>query len=235
MTLSTLSLRVLLLAALALSASLFASQDPHRDHRSDAKTAPGYHPLAFPAPKPGSYALPVIGTAPDGEVLLDTGQRTRLHQVFDDKLVVLSFIYTHCPDPNGCPLASYVLAQLQKQITQHQNLSKRVKLVSLSFDPDNDPPHILAAYGRHFRSPLGQWDFLTTEGHQQLQPILDNYNQWVTPVVGPQGQATGMLSHLLRVYLIDRQNRIRNIYSTSYLHTRLLLADLQTLAAEEPD
>ncbi|USD36080.1 SCO family protein [Ferrimonas sp. SCSIO 43195] len=235
MSIASVGLKWLLLATLVLPASLCASEDPHRDHQGAAKTAPGYFPLAFPAPAAGSYSLPVIGSAADGEVLLDTGQRRRLHQIFDDKLVVLSFIYTHCPDPNGCPLASYVLAQLQKQITQHRSLSQRVKLISLSFDPDNDPPHILAAYGRHFRSPLGQWEFVTTEGHQQLQPILDSYNQWVTPVIGPQGQATGMLSHLLRVYLIDPQNRIRNIYSTSYLHPRLLLADLQTLAAEKPD
>jgi len=37
------------------------------------------------------------------------------------------------------------------------------------------------------------------------------------------------VSHLLRVYLIDRNRRIRNIYSQSFLHAGVVLAHLRTL------
>ncbi|TKB48434.1 SCO family protein [Ferrimonas sediminicola] len=207
--------------------------DPHRVHRQAQPTAPGYFALAFPAPEPGSYRLPPLGEAADGQVLLDTGGRTNLHTLFDDKVVVLSFIYTRCPDPNGCPLASHVLARLERAILQTPGLSSRVQLLSLSFDPINDLPHNMAAYGKRYRSPLGHWQFLTTEDEAALSPILAAYNQWVMRERDSRGRATGALSHLLRVYLIDTRGRIRNIYSTGFLHRDLLLTDIHTLLLEQ--
>jgi hypothetical protein len=40
------------------------------------------------------------------------------------------------------------------------------------------------------------------------------------------------MSHRLRVFIIDRDRRIRNVYSPAYLHPDLVLADLRTLAME---
>jgi cytochrome c peroxidase len=37
------------------------------------------------------------------------------------------------------------------------------------------------------------------------------------------------MSHILRVYLIDADKRIRNIYSPSYLHPDMLYADIRTV------
>jgi len=41
------------------------------------------------------------------------------------------------------------------------------------------------------------------------------------------------LYHTLRVFLIDRDGRIRNIYSSGTLDPRLVLADVKTLLMEE--
>jgi hypothetical protein len=43
---------------------------------------------------------------------------------------------------------------------------------------------------------------------------------------------TGGLSHLLRVYLIDEQRRIRNIYNANFLHPDILVNDLLTVLGE---
>ena len=40
------------------------------------------------------------------------------------------------------------------------------------------------------------------------------------------------MSHLLRVYLIDRKLRIRNIYSVSCLHADTIANDIMTLVRE---
>jgi cytochrome c peroxidase len=40
-------------------------------------------------------------------------------------------------------------------------------------------------------------------------------------------------SHILRVMLIDRQRRVRNIYSVSFLHADTVLNDVRTLLLEE--
>jgi protein SCO1 len=43
----------------------------------------------------------------------------------------------------------------------------------------------------------------------------------------------GPLFYILRVFLIDRAGRIRNIYSSGTLDPRLVLADVKTLLLEK--
>ena len=39
--------------------------------------------------------------------------------------------------------------------------------------------------------------------------------------------------HVLKVFLIDRKRRVRNIYNSNYVHPAIALADLETLLMEE--
>ena len=66
----------------------------------------GYGALEYDPPEPGTYELPVLSDAADGEVLDETGGETRLHQIIGDGIVLLSFIYSTCSDTAGCPLAT---------------------------------------------------------------------------------------------------------------------------------
>ena len=86
---------------------------------------------------------------------------------------------------------------------------------------------MLKRYGGYFQAPGFDWRFLTTASEASLKPVLDAYDQWVIR------DPSGAMSHLLRVYLIDRSKRIRNIYSVSFLHTDTLLNDIRTLLLEE--
>jgi cytochrome oxidase Cu insertion factor (SCO1/SenC/PrrC family) len=67
---------------------------------------------------------------------------------------------------------------------------------------------------------------------KNLNPILETYGQRVDRKKNPD-DPLGPLSHLVRVYLIDRDKMIRNIYSFGLLDPRLLLADVRTLLLEE--
>jgi len=194
--------------------------------------APGYGPLQFEAPAAGSYQLPPLGLAADGNVLDSAGNKRRLHQLTGDKLVLMGFIYTHCPDINGCPLASFVMKKVQAQLLEDKALAAQVRLLSLSFDPEMDTPAALRDYARHFRRSDFDWQFLTTTSEQELLPILDGYGQFRVKNFDANGEYAGSMSHILRVYLIDRQRRIRNIYSTGFLHADTVLNDLRTLALE---
>ena len=49
------------------------------------------------------------------------------------------------------------------------------------------------------------------------------------------GELIGSMSHILRVFLIDPQKNIRNIYSPSFLHPDILLSDIRTVTAESGD
>jgi hypothetical protein len=41
------------------------------------------------------------------------------------------------------------------------------------------------------------------------------------------------LSHVLKVFLIDRAGDIREIYTSNFLHPQMVLNDVQTLLAED--
>ena len=84
--------------------------------------APGYHALNYAAPLPGSYQLPPIQPAADAPYLDSKGHQARLHALYTGRVTILSFIYTHCDDVNGCPLASFVMAQIAKRL--HADLVK---------------------------------------------------------------------------------------------------------------
>lgn len=222
------SLPVLLLATLPVVA---ASQEQahHKSTTQPQVLAPGYSALEFPAPAPGTYELPPLGEAANGTLLDSAGRAVSLHELYDGKTIVLSFIYTSCPDVNGCPLATFVLGQVQKRLAQDERATSNVRLVTISFDPANDPPDIMAGYGKSFRRGVVDWRFLTAESDDSLSPILDDYDQSVIRDRGPDGEVLTTMSHILRVYLIDADKRIRNIYSPSYLHPDILYADIHTV------
>ena len=218
----------------ALPAMGAAEQQPHHKGADQPQVlAPGYSALKFPAPAAGSYSLPPLGEAADGVLLDSSGMPANLHTLYKDRTVVLSFIYTSCPDVNGCPLATFVLSQVQQRLSSHAGLADKVRLVSVSFDPVNDSPDVMADYGQSFRRHDVDWRFLTTESDESLVPILDDYDQAVIRDIGPKGEPIGTMSHILRVFLIDQNKNIRNIYSPSFLHPDILLADILTVTADD--
>ena len=195
--------------------------------------APGYAALNFDAPTPGSYQLPVIAKANDGNVIDSHGNRYTLSDLYQDKIVLLSFIYTTCNDVNGCPLATSVLHQLKNRLQRQSEITEHLRLLTLSFNPAQDTPKVMADYGRHFKSPGIDWRFLTTHSENELKPILNHYQQHLNKNYDDQGDFVGTFSHILRVFLIDKQQRIRNIYSVSFLHADTLINDVKTLLQEQ--
>ncbi len=192
--------------------------------------APGYEALSYKAPVPGTYELPPIQPAANGAVLRSSGDDAQLHSLFENKIVVLSFIYRACDDINGCPLATFVMQQLKSELEQNEQLAEKVKLVSLSFDPANDTPEEMRKYRDSFGNGAVDWEFITTRSDEQLFPILEEYQQPISKVSREEGGTT--INHMLRVFLIDSRRFVRNIYSVSLLHTDTLLSDIKTLVAE---
>lgn len=193
--------------------------------------APGYGRLAFTAPEAGSYQLPDLGSAGNGAVLAEDGRDLSLHDLMGDKVVLLSFIYSTCNDTNGCPLATAVFYRIKQRLESEPALSKQLRLVTLSFNPEHDTPAVMREYGEGLAGGL-DWRFLTTRSELLLQPILDQYQQTVQKAFDLQGNFTGTFSHILRVYLIDKNKRLRNIYSVSFLHPDTLINDVKTVLQE---
>ena len=186
-------------------------------------------PLQFVPPPPGSYPLHRIMAAPEGRVLDVHGRAARLSQYLHDRITLLGFIYTTCADPDGCPLAYRVFDALKEAIAATPRLQGQVRLVTLSFDPARDTPEVIRRYAgsRLVESDAGlRWYFLTTRSAKELHPLVEGFGQEVT-------RSGRELSHVLKVFLIDRRGDIREIYSSNFLHPQSVLNDIETLLLEE--
>jgi cytochrome c peroxidase len=185
--------------------------------------------LGYELPKPGTYELYNIRLSGDGKVLDEKGITNSLHSLMNDKVTLISFIYSNCTDTNGCPLATSVFYKIQEKLIGNKKILSKLKMISLSFDPLYDTPKVMSLYGKDLSYIDADWDFLTTDSLESLEPILDNYDQPVIRKYKEDGSYDGVDSHLLRVYLVDDKKIIRNIYNVDFLHPDLLINDIKTL------
>ena len=195
------------------------------------KTCP---PRVYDPPVPGSYSLPVLKKAGDGSILGPDGKPARLRTLLDGRITVMSFTYTRCKDPGACPLATRVLYQLHQVSMQDADIAKHRQLLTLSFDPTHDTPEVMAVYQKTYEPerPGSPWLFLTVPSAKELEPILSSYGQAIDLKPDPDDEF-GPYAHQLRVFLIDRNGMIRNIYSYGLLDPRLVMTDVRTLLMEE--
>ena len=201
------------------------------EQKSPIVLAPGYGPLTYEAPIAGSYQLHIYGEASDGQVLNSLGSEQTLGELMGDKVVLLSFIYATCNDINGCPLSTSVFHKIKHRLSK-AGLKDDLRLITLSFDPKHDAPNVMANYAKSLETEQTDWRFLTTRSQRELQPILQAYNQTIQQEYDDQGETSGTFSHTLRVYLIDKNRKIRKIYSVGFLHPDILINDVKTLTLE---
>lgn len=201
-----------------------------------ACAAPAAPVMGFVPPAAGSYKLERIQPATEGAVLDAEGRRRKLSEFTRGRVTLLAFMYASCADPNGCPYALTVMHVVKDELEKLPGARGRVRFVSLSFDPERDTPQVIAHYG-HDHSGAGQqlaWDFLTTRSRRELLPILNGFGQDVAVDIDrTTGKPVGTYSHMLKVFLIDRQGTVREIYTTDYLLPAMVLNDIKTLLMED--
>lgn len=185
----------------------------------------------YAPPEPGTYKLPPIRTVSDHPLVDATGTATTLEAALGGRMAVVSFIYGSCAEATGCPMSTAVLYQLDSQLIAQKNFGRDVALLTISFDPERDTPERLAQMQSH-RAAGSDWRFLTAKDQAALQPLLDDFGQTVTPLRYPDGTWTGVYRHVLKVYLLDGERRVRNIYGAGFLDPRVVANDLKTLQIE---
>ncbi len=191
----------------------------------------------FVPPAPGTYTLHRIMAAPDGRVLGIDGRPQALSSYMRDQITLLGFIYTTCTDPEGCPLAYRVFDALKEAITATPALRGKVRFVTLSFDPARDSPEVMRRYAGSRAVDQGgglRWYFLTAASARELMPLVEGFGQDVMITYDRSGSRPHReLSHVLKVFLIDRAGDVREIYTSTFLYPRTVLNDIQTLLMEE--
>jgi len=186
----------------------------------------------FTVPPAGTYQLQEIQATADAELLDASGSARHLSEFTHGKITLLTFFYTSCADPLGCPFGYVTLSQLRARVLADVGLASTVRFVNVSLDPVNDTPAAIRRYAAQFASdPRFEWSFLTARSVSGLLPVLDDFGQDVSVEVDKQGHATRVLHHMLKVFLIDRRGMVREIYSLAYLQPEVMLSDIRTLRA----
>jgi cytochrome c peroxidase len=214
---------VLVLGAALGAAALERGPDPADSF------VPEYTP-----PAPGSYRLPVVDTIGDHPLLDAEGRATSLFTLKRGRLAVVAFIYTSCAEAGGCPVSTAVLHRLDRALADDAALARAATLVTVSFDPERDTPARMARV-RDLHRPRADWRFATARDEAELAPLLADLGQPVAKLRYPDGRWSGVYRHVLKVFLLDRENRVRNVYSVGLLNPALVLADLRTLLLEEAE
>jgi protein SCO1 len=183
-------------------------------------------------PSPGTYKLDRIQRASSGLVLEDNNWRPHLlSSYFSGQITLFSFFYAMCRDPLGCPAAWSAFEEVKSRIEKDPLLHGKVRLVFLSLDPRTDSPEQLS----FFRGKSTQdvpWNFLTTWSPYFLKSILENMGVMIAPDRDENGRKTGQINHMLKVFLIDKDGWVREIYTTSFLNPDVIMNDIRTLDME---
>lgn len=190
--------------------------------------------LEFTPPAAGSYTLQRIQPVRDAVLLDPSGRPARLAAVTRSKITLLTFFYTYCADPLGCPFAYRTLSEVRRIIQADASLAQRVRFASVSLDPSTDTPE---AIGRYRDMVAGtsrpEWQVLTAASVRQLLPILEDFGQDVSIERAADGSARRTVHHMLKMFLIDAGGEVREIYTLAYLQPVVLANDIRTLYLEE--
>ena len=113
-----------------------------------------------------------------------------------DKITILSFVFTSCPD--ACPIMSENFSILQERFKD----SDLIQFVSITVDPDYDSNDILKTFSEKY-SNGNNWYFL--RGDKNYISTLSEKGFFLSALNLPAGHST-------RFVLIDKQKNIRKYY-----------------------
>lgn len=189
--------------------------------------------MEFTPPRAGTYALEKIQPVAEANLLDPSGKPTRLSSLTTSKITLLTFFYTYCADPLGCPFAYHTLKDIRSRLTQDPQLAAQVRFVGVSLDPTHDTPKAIGEYRDAIAgdSPL-EWQVLTAGSVRELLPVLDDLGQDVSVELDADGKETRTMHHMLKVFLIDPHGTVREIYSLAFLHPDVIVNDIKTLSLE---
>jgi len=114
-----------------------------------------------------SYAIP------DVILVNQNGERVHLKEYLQsNKFVAVEFIFGTCT--TICPILSAGYTNFQKKLGAD---TQRVKLVSISIDPENDTPKVMKEYLKKYRAQPG-WDFFTGS-RADIDTVMRAFNAYI--------------------------------------------------------
>lgn len=130
---------------------------------------------------------------------------------------IVDFVYTRCV--TVCSALGGTFQHLQNALRADRDAGRpAVQLLSISFDPTNDTPEVLAAYGQHFQANASLWRFVAPVREQDVRTLLRRYGVVVIP------DGLGGYEHNAALLVLDSDGRLVHIYDYDQADDALALA-----------
>ena len=166
------------------------------------------------APLPANAEVPPVTDvltpgmkAPDA-TLVDQDGKTRRTSEWQGKAVAVTFVYTRCPLPDFCPLMDKHFAAVQRAVLNDRALTDRVRLLSVSFDPDFDTPAVLRAHAKRTGADPRIWTWLTGT-REAVDPFAKAFG--ISIVRGDRPGAE--IVHSLRTVVLNAEGRVTAVFN----------------------
>lgn len=155
--------------------------------------------------------------APDFRLTDQFGKPISLSQ-FHGEPVVLTFLYTHCPDV--CPLTAEKLHSAQLQLGKD---ASHVMMLAVSVDPKRDDKAAALNFSQEHK--------LTTNWHYLIGSENELSSVWNAYSVYAQPETSTTSMHTSAVYVIDKEGRERIFLGGDFAPAQLA-SDLKVLLGE---
>ncbi len=192
--LSVLTLAVLVVIVVALAGA--------RARGTSSSSIAPPPPASDPAGLQGTYLGGVA--APDFRLTDQFGRAVSLSQ-FKGQPVILTFLYTHCPDQ--CPLTAEKLHVVMLNLG---SAAQHVAVLAVSTDPKGDTTATALNFSKVHRMQ-NYWHYLIGT-HSQLSPIWSSYAVYAAPTPTTTG---GTVNHTTAIFIIDQQGHKRVLLGNS--------------------
>jgi protein SCO1/2 len=167
---------------------------------------------------------------PDYRLVNQDGKNISLHD-YKGKVLLLTFIYTRCQDPNQCTLMSSNFANIDQELLKQPELYQKTHLLSISFDPTYDTPRVLRSYGAAYTGKysdenFAHWEFASGTA-DEVKGIAKFFGlRYYTDT--PSGEE--QVIHSLRTAVIGPDGKVVKVYRGNEWKPDELVKDLQTAA-----
>lgn len=155
-----------------------------------------------------------------GVALTDPDGNTHKIENFRDRVTVVFFGYTRCPD--ACPTTLAKLRQVRDALGAQ---APHMQVVLVSLDPERDTPEILRGYVRHFDPSF----IALRPKPEELDRLQKEFH--VIAIRTPAGQGEYSIDHSSTIYVYDKHAKLRLIAQPD-LEVAKLAADISRLAKE---
>jgi len=153
----------------------------------------------------GPAAIP-LKPAPPLALEDSLGDRVNLEQ-YRGKAVLVTFIYTHCPDV--CPLIVGNLHTAQAELGLE---AQKLKIIAVSVDPKGDTPQTVKAFLRA-RRMTGRMEYLIGS-RPQLEKVWSNW--YIVSKTSPKKSSPNLVAHSALIYGISASGKITTLYPANF-------------------